>query len=116
MLVPAWIVRVHVPVGASRRRPLAHVRAVLEVIQRHPRAGLLGDYEGVVHLSLAREHFARSGGAPSRWTAVTITTYLTEATRAELDTFARELAAAHPWEHPVIDCTGPEGAFVWMPE
>lgn len=117
-LAPAWIVRVQVPVGVrSRRRPLDSVHAVLEVLRAHPRAGQMGAYDDVSHATLARERFFRPGAsAPTQCTVVTLTTYLVGADRAEVLALARSIAAVHPWEHPVIECVGPEGAFVWMPE
>jgi hypothetical protein len=111
-LAPAWIVRVHVPLGArSRRRPLAELREVIRVVREHPAAGTLGTYRDVMHLTPTLETFDSI-----RVLVVTVTTYLERATRAEVDDLARAIAAVHPWQHPVIECTGPEGPYVWSPE
>jgi hypothetical protein len=92
-LVPAWIVRVHV------------------------RAGSLGAYAEVEHLSFGLERFVAPGDATgTRVPVVTLATYLCGATRADVEELARAIAAAHPWEHPLIRCDGPEGSFVWMPD
>ena len=117
-LVPAWILRVQVPVGVrSRRRPLDSVRAVLDVLRAHSRAGHVGDYDDVSHATVARERFVAPGApAATQCTVVTLTTYLVGADRAEVEALARSIAAVHPWEHPVIECVGPEGAFLWMAE
>jgi hypothetical protein len=117
-LAPAWVVRIQVPVGArSRRRLLDDVRAVLDVLRAHPRAGSVGVYDDVSHATMARERFVAPGeSTEAQGTVVTLTTYLVGASRAEVDALAREIAAVHPWKHPVIECVGPEGAFLWMPE
>jgi hypothetical protein len=117
-LSPAWIVRVQVPVGArSWRRPLAELRAVLAAIHRHPRAGALGAYARVEHLALGLERFVVPATSVTvRVPIVTVVTYLCDATRADAEAIARAVAAVHPWEHPVVECDGPEGPFVWMPD
>lgn len=115
MLEPCWVVRVHVPLGLSRRRPLAAVRAVLAAIRGHGRAGRFGDYEHVVHASLAHESFSRSGKR-SGWLSVALTTHLVGGDQDDVLTLARAIAEAHPWEHPVIECTGPGGSFVFQPD
>ena len=115
MLEPCWIVRVHVPLGLSRRRPLAAARAVLAAIRQHGRAGRFGDYEQVVHASFAHESFSRSGER-SAWLSVALTTHLVGGDRDDVLVLSRAIAAAHPWEHPVIECMGPDGSFVLGPE
>jgi hypothetical protein len=117
-LAPAWVVRVHVPIGArSRRRPFAEVRAVLDAIHRHPSAGTLGKYRGVEHLSVGLERFVTPGTEDRvRVLVVTITTYVHKASLEDIESLARAVVEAHPWERPVIHCTGPDGAFVWLPE
>ncbi len=117
-LAPAWIVRVRVPIGArSRRRPLSEVRAVLAVVRDHPIAGTLGKYRDVMHLSLALERFTHDGSSRLfRVPVVTVTTYVHGVTRFDVEDLARAIAAVHPWEHPVIECTGPDGTFLWSPE
>jgi len=117
-LAPAWTVRIHVPLGArSRRRPFAELRAILATMRRFPQTGALGEYRHVEHFSLGFERFVAPGAtATARVPVVTITTYMRGASLAEVEAFARTLADAHPWEHPVINCTGPDGSFVWFPD
>jgi hypothetical protein len=115
LLEPCWVVRVHVPLGVSRRRPLAAVRAVLAAIRGHGRAGRFGDYHHVIHAWPAHESFSR-GGARSGWFSVALTTHLVGGDRDDVLSLARAIDAAHPWEHPVIECFGPDGAFVFRKE
>ncbi len=111
-LATAWVVRVHVPLGArSRLRPLAELRAVIKVVREHPTAGTLGHYRDVMHFTPSLETFDSV-----RVPAVTVTTYLERATRGEVDDLARAVAAVHPWQHPVIECTGPDGPYLWSPK
>jgi hypothetical protein len=105
---------VHVPLGLSRRRPRAALDAVLGVIRANAVAGRLGAYEDVVELSLGREHYrAGGGGTLARGTTTVVTTYLQGVGLAEVEALSDACAAAHPWEHPVIEIVGPDGAFLW---
>jgi hypothetical protein len=116
-LLPSWIVRIHVPIGVSRRHPFAAVRAVLGVIRESERFGRLGVYRDVSELNLGQERFSREGN-PQRahWATVTLTTYAQQASFEELEAFVQRVAKVHPWEHPVIECSGPQGTFTWSPE
>jgi hypothetical protein len=48
--------------------------------------------------------------------SVILTTYAVDVDRSELDTFIEDVVRVHPWEHPVIECIGPEGPLVWFPD
>lgn len=116
-LLPSWIVRIHVPIGVSRRRPFAAIRAVLDVIHESERFGRLGNYGDVAEIHLGRERFSQRGeGMIARWTTTTITTYAQHASFEELEAFVKRVAEVHPWEHPVIECSGPQGTFTWSPD
>ena len=104
----AWVLRVHVP--------LLHVRAVRRVLAEHPACGRMGAFTNVSHSTLSLERFRDPEGRWARWTAIALCTYLLGATRATVEEIARHVASAHPWKHPVIECIGPDGTFVWMPD
>lgn len=117
-------VRIHCPVAASTLADLLAGRpevldedpalaAILEVIRADNPLGDFGAYQGVVEIGLGYESFRPTAearptlggaGAISVCPTVTLVTYLREgAPEALVSAALAELAAAHPWEVPVIE-------------
>ena len=98
------------------------VRTILRILQNTGYAGTIGTYKTVAEISAGLETFVPTESSqPSHGSAGTaavvpsarLVTYLPSSTPAgELSRLADEIAAAHPWEHPVIEV---DTVRLWMP-
>jgi hypothetical protein len=135
-LQSCYIIKIYVPAHieelgdtvAEQREPLRtrsrFLREILQVIEASSMVGRLGNYAGLYELSQGEEWYTPQSGAhphlgrPGRESGVSsiiITTYAVGIERKQLEAFVERIARVHPWEHPVIECFGPEGPLVWMP-
>ena len=134
-LQKCYVIRIYIPVQLDElgdkkrqlRRPLRHlpyVAKIIDVISSSPHIGVLGNYSNVLEITEGEEwyrpqqdaqphlgHHNQESGVHS----VILTTYAVDIDRNELDTFIEDVVRVHPWEHPVIECIGPEGPLVWLP-
>lgn len=131
-----YVIRIYIPVQLDELgdkkvqlskplRHLPHVAQIIEVIASSQRVGRLGNYSNVYEITEGEEWYtpheeANPGlGHPNQESgvhSVVLTTYAVNIERSELDAFVAEIVKVHPWEHPVVECIGPEGAFVWLPD
>lgn len=98
------------------------VQAALRVLSRFAFAGNVGTYQDVVEISAGTETYVPTdasapthgaAGARSIVPSARLVTYIPATTSEEdLTTLIDEVAAAHPWEHPVIEV---DRVSLWMP-
>jgi hypothetical protein len=98
------------------------VRSILRILRNTGYAGTVGSYEAVAEISPGLETFVPTGssqpahgsaGAAAVVPSARLVTYLPSSTPAgELSRLADEIAAAHPWEHPVLEV---DTVRLWMP-
>ena len=127
------IIRIYIPLmpESSEKEYLndpersVYVRRIQEVLKKYSQVGRLGKYGSLYEMSQGQEWFTPLEGAEprlghlgreTRVDSVVLTTYVIGWDSQEINEFIRELAGAHPWEHPIIECIGPEGPQVWMPD
>lgn len=101
---------------------LPHVMAVLGLIRRSDHVGAVGAYRAVVEISDGRESFVPTvdaqpahgdNGSASDVRAIKIITYVAkEIDDLEVVRLVEDLAALHPWEHPIIEL---DRVQLWMP-
>ena len=98
------------------------VQAALRVLSRFGFAGNVGTYRDVVEISAGTETYVPTdasapthgaAGARSMVPSARLVTYIPATTSEdELATLIDEMAAAHPWEHPVIEV---DRVSLWVP-
>lgn len=96
---------------AAQRDPAS--APLLKIIENSSELGNFGTYKGVCELGLGYEAFTPAAGARpvlgadgrrSATPMITITTFVPgDVPDARLNALVSELAAAHPWEVPVIE-------------
>jgi hypothetical protein len=134
-LQKCYVIRIYIPVRLDElgnkkeqlRKPLRHlpyVAKIIDVISSSQHVGILGHYSNVFEITEGEEWYTPQQDAQPRLGdhhqesgvhSVILTTYAVDIDRDELDTFIEEVVRVHPWEHPVIECIGPEGPLVWLP-
>lgn len=134
-LQKCYVIRIYIPVRLDELddkkrqfsrplRHLPHVAKIINVISSSQHIGILGNYSNVLEITEGEEWYMPQQDAQPRLGhhnqesgvhSVVLTTYAVDIDRNELDTFIEDIVRAHPWEHPVIECIGPEGPLVWLP-
>lgn len=135
-LQTCYVIKIYIPVQLeeleNKHKPLVtplrqlpYVAKIIDVITSSNSIGRLGSYFNVLEISEGEEwytpyHNAHPSlgqqGRESGVHSVTLTTYAVHVSRNELDIFIEKVVNAHPWEHPVIECIGPDGPLVWLPD
>jgi hypothetical protein len=98
------------------------VQPILRVLGTYELAGAVGTYKAVAEISTGIETYtptessqpaSGAAGSPSVVRSARLVTYIPSLVSIEeLSSLTDEIAAAHPWEHPVIEV---DRTYLWMP-
>ena len=128
MMAPFTRIAIFMPILADDRGPavdamsLPSVKAVLQLMQQADDVGAVGAYREVLEISEGRESYMPTvdarpvhgdSGSISDARTLKIVTYVAkEIEDVDVSRLVENLAALHPWEHPIIEL---DRVYLWMP-